>query len=46
MNGGFGLENMKERARQIQASFVLESELNKGTEITVSWRINAETASE
>ena len=34
---GFGLENMQERARQIDAKLDIKSELNKGTEITVIW---------
>ena len=36
--GGFGLENMQERARQIQADFVIKSEIDNGTEVTVNWR--------
>ncbi|UCC54149.1 MAG: PAS domain S-box protein [Anaerolineaceae bacterium] len=36
--GGFGLENMQERARQIDAKLDIKSELKKGTEITVIWR--------
>jgi two-component system nitrate/nitrite sensor histidine kinase NarX len=36
--GGFGLENMQERARQINAKLDIKSELKKGTEITVIWQ--------
>jgi PAS domain S-box-containing protein len=36
--GGFGLGNMTERARQIRASIKIDSDANRGTEITVIWR--------
>ena len=36
--GGFGLENMHERARQIQADLVIKSELDSGTEVIVNWQ--------
>jgi signal transduction histidine kinase len=36
--GGFGLENMQERARQINAKLDIKSELKKGAEITVIWQ--------
>jgi signal transduction histidine kinase len=36
--GGFGLENMHERARQIHADLAIKSELDNGTEVTVNWR--------
>jgi signal transduction histidine kinase len=35
---GLGLHNMRERADQIHATFVLESTPDSGTEITVVWR--------
>jgi PAS domain S-box-containing protein len=37
----FGLGNMKERANHIGASLQIESKVNEGTEITVSWNYNA-----
>jgi PAS domain S-box-containing protein len=35
--GSFGLGNMHERASQIGAGLKIESKLNEGTEITVTW---------
>jgi PAS domain S-box-containing protein len=35
--GGFGLGNMKERANQIGAALKIESKVNEGTEVTVTW---------
>ncbi|WP_417264735.1 tetratricopeptide repeat-containing sensor histidine kinase [Brumimicrobium sp.] len=41
---GFGIRNMKARALEIDADYDLKTELNKGTEITVSFQKNTQSA--
>jgi PAS domain S-box-containing protein len=41
-SGGFGLNNMTERANQIGASLKIDSKVSEGTEITVIWNNRAE----
>lgn len=38
VNSGFGLENMQERAQQINAKLSVESMPEKGTEISIIWQ--------
>jgi len=38
MNQGFGLKNMKARAEEINALFVLKTEFNKGTSVIISFK--------
>ena len=44
-SGSFGLGNMNERAIQIGASIIIESKLNVGTTITVTWLEKAQEKS-
>ncbi len=37
VNGGFGLENIRERTRQIDAKLTIESKPEAGTEISIIW---------
>jgi PAS domain S-box-containing protein len=40
-SGSFGLNNMKERAAQINAALQIDSKIDRGTEITVDWHDDA-----
>jgi len=42
VSGGFGLENMQERARQIDAKLSVDSMPDKGTEISTIWQTTEE----
>lgn len=44
--GGFGLENMKERARQIHAKLTIASQPETGTEVSVIWQSDEEENNE
>jgi signal transduction histidine kinase len=40
ISSGFGLDNMRERAEMVGASYVVESKPGQGTEITFVWKIS------
>jgi signal transduction histidine kinase len=40
ISSGFGLDNMQERAEMVGASYVVESKLGQGTEITFVWKVS------
>lgn len=46
VGGGFGMENMKERARQIDAKLTITSQLETDTEVSVVWRKDSEENNE
>jgi signal transduction histidine kinase len=40
LSGGFGLNNIRERAKAIEAAVDIQSEANQGTQISISWKRN------
>ena len=46
VGGGFGLENMEERARQIHAKLTVASQPETGTEVSVIWQSDEEESNE